>query len=174
MTVGIDEPGATVVTVVHEPVSGVDVGVAVVASAVSGPIIGTVVLTRGLLRRVVARAYPVMDVLVLHPPVLPRRAQPGSVLVRLSRRGMNERAALRHDVGALLDSMVPRVADELVRRLDVEALVAGLDLTQLAQLVLAEVDLPELIRESTSAVSSETVREVRMRSISGDEAVSRL
>ena len=37
----------------------------------------------------------------------------------------------------------------------------------------AEVDLAELIRQSTGSVASDTVRGVRMQGISGDEAVGR-
>jgi len=73
----------------------------------------------------------------------------------------------------VLDRAVPLVVDELLRRVDLDAVIARLDLAKLADEVIASVDLPEIIRESTSAVQSETVREVRMRSISGDEAVGR-
>ncbi len=73
----------------------------------------------------------------------------------------------------MLDRAVPLVVDELLRRVDLDAVIARLDLAKLADDVIASVDLPEIIRESTSAVQSETVREVRMRSISGDEAVGR-
>ena len=73
----------------------------------------------------------------------------------------------------MLDRAVPLVVDELLRRVDLDAVIARLDLAKLAEDVIASVDLPEIIRESTSAVQSETVREVRMRSISGDEAVGR-
>jgi hypothetical protein len=41
------------------------------------------------------------------------------------------------------------------------------------QEVMAEVDLPEIIRESTGAVASDTMIGVRMQSISGDEAIGR-
>ena len=53
-------------------------------------------------------------------------------------------------------------------------MIARIDLAKLAEDIIASVDLPELIRESTGAVSSEAVREVRMRGISGDEAVGRV
>jgi hypothetical protein len=39
--------------------------------------------------------------------------------------------------------------------------------------VLAEIDLPEIIRESTGAMASDTVRGVRMQTISADDAVGR-
>ena len=95
------------------------------------------------------------------------------MLELLALRGSQQREDLTREIGALLDRMVPAVADELLRRVDLDAVIARLDMAKLAEDVIASVDLPEIIRESTSAVSSETVREVRMRGISGDEAVGR-
>lgn len=162
-----------VVTVAEEPVSGVDVGLALLVAVVDGPISGTITLTRGAVNRLAGLTQPLVDVLVLHPPLVPSRLQPGSALARLSRRGRRERAALLLQLNTLLDTLVPRLSDELVRRLDLDALVTRMDVAQLAQRVIAEVDLPEIIRESTGAVSSEAVREVRMRGIAGDDTVGR-
>jgi hypothetical protein len=39
--------------------------------------------------------------------------------------------------------------------------------------VIAEIDLPEIIRDSTGAMASDTLLGVRMQSISGDEAIAR-
>ena len=73
-----------------------------------------------------------------------------------------------------LDAAVARVdLDAAVARVDLDAVVARIDVTGLAEDVIATLDLPEIIRESTGAVSSETVREVRMRGITGDDAVAR-
>ena len=60
-----------------------------------------------------------------------------------------------------------------VATVDVAAVIDHLDLRSLAEQVIAEVDLPEIIRASTGSVTSEAVRGVRMRSISGDDAVAR-
>jgi hypothetical protein len=134
----------------------------------------TITVTRDLVRRTRKLSAPVVDILVLHPPLVPERLQAGDLLVRLSRRGRRERAAIRERLDHLLDVMVPRVTDDLVGRLDLDAIVTRLDLARLAQTVIVEVDLPEIIRESTSAVSSGAVREVRMRGISGDDSVGRV
>jgi hypothetical protein len=91
----------------------------------------------------------------------------------LALRGSQQREDLSRDFAALLDRAVPLVVDELLRRVDLDAVIARLDLAKLADEVIASVDLPEIIRESTGAVSSEAVREVRMRGISGDEAIGR-
>ncbi|MEO8328772.1 MAG: hypothetical protein ABI586_02090, partial [Candidatus Nanopelagicales bacterium] len=48
-----------------------------------------------------------------------------------------------------------------------------MDLMALATYVIEGIDLPEIIRESTGSVASETVRSVRMQSVGADEAVQR-
>jgi hypothetical protein len=55
----------------------------------------------------------------------------------------------------------------------VTAVVKRIDLAGMAEGVIAEVDLAEIIRQSTGSVASDTVRGVRMQGISGDEAVGR-
>jgi hypothetical protein len=73
-----------------------------------------------------------------------------------------------------LDDLVATVdIDAVAARLDLDAVVARLDLSALAEDVIATLDVPEIIRASTSAVSSETMREVRMRGIAADDVVSR-
>jgi hypothetical protein len=73
-----------------------------------------------------------------------------------------------------LDALVATVdLDAAAARLDVDAVIERIDLVGLAEDVIAEVDLPEIIRESTGSVASETVRGVRMQSISGDQAIGR-
>ena len=84
------------------------------------------------------------------------------------------------DIAAVLDRLD---LTELVRaRVNLDAVVAGvnleaiirrIDLVGLAEEVIAEVDLPEIIRESTGSVASDTIRGVRMQGISGDEALTR-
>jgi hypothetical protein len=63
--------------------------------------------------------------------------------------------------------------DSLVATVDVDAIIDRLDLVTLVQAVIAEIDLPGIIRESTGSVASSTVRGVRMQSISADVAVAR-
>ena len=91
-----------VVTVAEEPVSGVDVGLALLVAVVDGPISGTITLTRGAVNRLAGLTQPLVDVLVLHPPLVPSRLQPGSALARLSRRKDRERAALLFQLNTLL------------------------------------------------------------------------
>jgi hypothetical protein len=173
MTRSADPRDRGVEAAAGEPVSGIDLGTALVAATVVRPAVLSVHLTRGAVDRARRLAGPAVEVVVLHPPLVPQGMHPGSVLARWSRRGREERAALRRRLDALLDATVPRVAGEVVSRLDLDALVTRLDLTALARTVIVEVDLPEIIRESTGALSSGAVREVRLRSISGDDTVGR-
>ena len=184
-----------------------------------------------------AVARPVAAV-VLHPPMLAPRYQPGTWLGRVARRGGRHRDQAVREVSAWLDRVVPVITTELLRRidltgvvktyvdldavvagvdldaavarvdveavvnrldltsivledvdinavvdtvdlnaavenLDIDAIIERIDLAGLVQDVISEIDLPEIIRESTGSVGSETVRGVRMRGISGDDALGR-
>jgi hypothetical protein len=89
----------------------------------------------------------------------------------------------------LLDVLVPVAAAQVLRRADLTALViryvdldqvvARLDVNAVARRIdldalLAAADLPEIIRESTGTLASDTVRRTRMRSIAADEAVDQV
>jgi hypothetical protein len=101
---------------------------------------------------------------------------------------INEIAA-QIDIGAIVDRVpIDRVIDridlnEIAAGLDVNAVAARLDigqvleridLTQIANQVIAEVDLPEIIRESSGAMASETMVGMRIRGIEADERVNRV
>lgn len=74
-----------------------------------------------------------------------------------------------------LDDIVARVdLDAVARRIDVAGIIERLDLAGLARTVIEEIDLPEIIRQSTGSVASETVRGVRMQGIQADESVSKV
>jgi hypothetical protein len=117
----------------------------------------------------------------------------GVWLAEESRRGEERRLSLRRDLDSLVDTLVPQVVDvvlerldltrvvrqhvdvnEVARDVDLQAIVARLDLARLAEEVIDAVDLPEIIRESSGSVASETVRTVRMRGVAGDSSVSRV
>ena len=73
-----------------------------------------------------------------------------------------------------LDAIVKRVdPDAVIARVDVDATLARLDLAAIARQVIDEIDLPEILRQSTGAVSSEAVREIRDESMLADEALAR-
>jgi hypothetical protein len=64
--------------------------------------------------------------------------------------------------------------DRFVDSIDLSAIIHRVDLAGIANEVIVEIDLPELIRESTGAVTSETVRAVRMRSADADLLMGRI
>lgn len=73
-----------------------------------------------------------------------------------------------------VDAVAGRLdVDAVARRLDIDAVTDRLDLVALVETVIAEIDLPAIIRDSTGSVASSTVRGVRMQSVSGDEAIAR-
>jgi len=84
----------------------------------------------------------------------------------------------RVDIAAIIDKVdLNAVADRLdvdrvAERLDLEAVVARIDLASLAQEVIDEIDLPEIIRDSSGAMASETVQEVRVLGIGADRFVA--
>jgi hypothetical protein len=74
-----------------------------------------------------------------------------------------------------LDGLVATVdLDAAAARLDIEAVINRVDVVGIATDVIAEIDLPEIIRESTGSMASDTLREIRMQSISGDDAIGRV
>ena len=64
--------------------------------------------------------------------------------------------------------------DAVVSRADLEAVLARLDLPRIAMEVIAEIDLPEILRESTGSAASELARGVRTEGVRADEAVARV
>jgi len=119
---------------------------------------------RGLRRRVGGAVNPVA-VVVLRPPMLTERYQVGTWLAGLAREGGRGRHELERQLSGTLDKLVPAMVDAVLKRIDLAGLAEG---------VIAEVDLAEIIRQSTGSVASDTVRGVRMQGISGDEAVGRV
>jgi hypothetical protein len=74
-----------------------------------------------------------------------------------------------------LDAVAARIdADRIVARVDLDAVVARLDLVGIAQSVIDAIDLPEIVRESTGALSSDAVRAVRAESRRADDRVAGL
>jgi hypothetical protein len=75
------------------------------------------------------------------------------------------------DIDRILDTVD---LDAVIERVDLNAAIHRVDLAGIATEVIGEIDLPELIRESTGAVTSETVRVVRMRSAEADLFMGRI
>jgi hypothetical protein len=111
--------------------------------------------------------------LVWRPPLVPTALQPATVVGVLAQRGAAHRVATEQQVARLLDAWTPLVADTVLQRLDLDAMIHRVDLVAMVEEVIAGVDLPAIIRESSGTMASETVRGVRMTGISADEAISR-
>jgi hypothetical protein len=83
--------------------------------------------------------------------------------------------ARRLDIEAVLDRM--DLTSTVLRRVDlvkvVDAVLDQMDLIALANEIIEGVDLPEIIRDSTGTMASETVNGVRMQGIGADQAVGR-
>jgi hypothetical protein len=76
--------------------------------------------------------------------------------------------------GVDLDAAVGGVdIDAIAGRLDVDAVIGRIDLVAMVEEVIAAIDLPAIIRDSTGSITSETIRGARMTGISADEAISR-
>lgn len=108
----------------------------------------------------------------------------GAILDQLD---LTQLVSERVDINALVadvdvDAIVGRVdlavvvdridIDAVAERIDLEAVISRIDLATLAQEVIEEVDLPELMRESTGVLASETVEGVRVQGMHADRAVA--
>ena len=79
------------------------------------------------------------------------------------------------DIDTVLDQM--DLTSIVLQRVDlvkvVDAVLDQMDLIALANEIIDGVDLPEIIRDSTGSMASETVKGVRMQGIGADQAVDR-
>ena len=74
-----------------------------------------------------------------------------------------------------LDPIIAGVdVNGIVSRVDIEAIISRLDLGKIATDVIDEIDLPEIIWESSGAMASETVVGVRMQGRAADERINRI
>ena len=86
----------------------------------------------------------------------------------------------RVDVDAIarridLEAVVARLdLDAIVAQVDIDAILARVDLPELTEQVIDEVDLGEIIRESSSTMASETVDALRVQGMRVDGLVSRI
>jgi hypothetical protein len=113
-------------------------------------------------------------VVMVEPPFVPRPLWPRTLAT----------AALDR-LPAVLDTVLDRLdltqmvidhvsVQRIVESIDVEAILQRLDISGIAAKVIDDVDLPEIIRDSTGAMASDSVVGVRMQSASADDLVDRL
>jgi predicted RNase H-like nuclease len=63
--------------------------------------------------------------------------------------------------------------DAIAGRLDLDAVIDRIDVVAMVEEVIAAIDLPAIIRDSTGSMASESVRSARLTGIAADEAISR-
>jgi hypothetical protein len=91
-----------------------------------------------------------------------------------------ERALERVDLNDVVeridvDRILARVdVDELAGRMDLDAMIQRLELARIAQQVIDELDVGEIIRDSTGSMATETVEGIRVQGMNADRLVSRL
>jgi hypothetical protein len=74
-----------------------------------------------------------------------------------------------------MDRLTDRIdIDALVARLDIEALIGRLDVAAIVADVIDQLDIPDLIRETTAQTTSESVRNVRLRGVGADRAITKV
>lgn len=74
-----------------------------------------------------------------------------------------------------LDRIVERLdLDAIVLRLDVDAVVRRVDLADVTERVMEEVDIGQVVRESSSTMASETIDALRMQGMQADQVLSRI
>jgi len=84
----------------------------------------------------------------------------------------------RVDVGKVIDkvdidAVVSTVdLDAVVERLDMDAIIARINVIGIAQDVIDEIDLPQIIRDSTGSLGADAVQGVRSQSMQADDAVA--
>jgi hypothetical protein len=129
---------------------------------------------RGVRALIAALAAAVLDELDLDDVVA--RVDLDRILDRVD---PNEIAA-RIDLDAIasridVDAIAARIdLDAIVGRMDLNAIVARIDLPGLTEQVIEDVDLGEIIRESSSTMATETVDALRVQGMRVDGLVSRI
>jgi hypothetical protein len=102
---------------------------------------------------------------------------------------LNKLVAERVDVDAIvarvdLDSVVDRIdvnaivskvdVNAIVEQVDFEAVIDRMDITAIAQDVLDDIDLPDIIRESSGSMASEGVQGLRVQGMNADRFVAKV
>ena len=99
-----------------------------------------------------------------------------AVVVRLDVDRVVDRVDLQRAIDRIsIDEIAAKLdIDAVAARLDIQAVVDRMDVVGIAQGVIDELDIPELIRESTGAMSAETVDTIRLRGMDADRFITRV
>ena len=104
------------------------------------------------------------------------RIDVGAIVERVDVGAIVERVDVDAIAGRIdLDAVASRIdLDAIVARVDLDAIVSRIDLAGLTEQVIDEVDLGEIIRESSSTMATETVDALRVQGMRVDGLVSRI
>ena len=70
------------------------------------------------------------------------------------------------------DAIDPVESRMIAGRLDLDAVIDRIDVVAMVEEVIAAIDLPAIIRDSTGSMASESVRSARLTGIAADDAIS--
>lgn len=125
---------------------------------------------REVVRRVVAAALAEVDITaVVREHVDLDAIAEGIDVDAIAARVDIERIVDRVDVNAIAAKVD---VDRIAASVDVDAVIGRVDLVGLSNEVIEGVDLPRIIRESTSTMSTEAVRGARSQGMAADDAVA--
>jgi hypothetical protein len=139
----------------------------------------------GLLGLVLAPVYVAREVVAGATSAALDRIVPAVVDAVLERIDLTELVLSRVDLQRvvtdaldtldLTDIVLDRVdVDAIVARADIEAVIDRVPIIPLANYVIEEIDLPQIIRESTGGVATDAVNSIRVQSVGADQLVSRM
>ena len=146
-----------------------------VALGVAGVTVGAAVVAVRTVHRVTAP----LTRLLWHPPLVPTRFHPATVVADLARTGGADREELRRRAEVLLDAWVPALVAALVERIDITQLVEdNVDLDQIVSTVdldaaVARVDLDAAVaRVDLDAAVARVDLDIAVARVDLDEVVS--
>ena len=104
--------------------------------------------------------------------VLAQNLEPLRALITVVAVQIVDRVLAELDLTALVRERVD--IDAVVRDVDIDAIIARIDLVGLADAVIDGVDLPRIIRDSTTSVTADVMTDVRNQGERADDLVSGL
>ncbi len=140
------------------------------------PVIAELVVSRLDLTDIVTRHVNIDEIVeAVDLDAVAARIDLDAVVQRIDLDAIVQRIDLDAAVGGVdLNAAVAGVdIDAIAGRLDIDAVIERIDLIAMVEEVIAAIDLPAIIRDSTGSMASETVRSARMTGISADDALTR-
>jgi hypothetical protein len=157
-------------------VQGVRTLTAALVTAVLDEIDLDEVVARVDLDRVVARIDLNQIAARIDLDAIVERIDVGAIVERVDVDAIVEQVDVDAIAGRIdLDAVASRIdLDAIVARVDLDAIVSRIDIAGLTEQVIDEVDLGEIIRESSSTMATETVDALRVQGMRVDGLVSRI